>query len=340
MKKWMCRAKIKVGEFEIAFLTDGLWRNDGGCMFGVVPRELWQAQPSARRAQPYPAQPDLSAHHEGRRRDPGRYRNRQPAERGRAQDFRSWRRMAAGPSEGARDGAGRHHASDRCRICISIIAAGSCGGAIPARSRPRFRVREFSCNAASSKSPTIRATSGCAPRIVMSRRFSRRCADARSRRRRHRRRCRACAPSSPAATRATIRLCIVSDGGECFMHLADIVPTRSHMRGPWNQAYDLDALRTMEQKAHYLGRASRRGWWLSFAHDDTRASRRGAERSRAYCARRVDRDAVAGASASDASDNQLKSHKRILSEVTSFAQLSLRRRHWLILLLWTTGFAK
>ena len=30
---------------------------------------------------------------------------------------------------------------------------------------------------------------------------------------------------------------------EVFVHLADIVPTRSHMQGPWNQAYDLDALR-------------------------------------------------------------------------------------------------
>ena len=52
------------------------------------------------------------------------------------------------------------------------------------------------------------------------------------------------------------------------MHLADIVPTRSHMRGPWNQAYDLDALRTMEQKADYLARAVAGGWWVSFAHDD------------------------------------------------------------------------
>jgi len=41
------------------------------------------------------------------------------------------------------------------------------------------------------------------------------------------------------------------------------------MRGPWNQAYDLDALRTMEQKAVYLGLAAERRWWLSFAHDDT-----------------------------------------------------------------------
>ena len=53
------------------------------------------------------------------------------------------------------------------------------------------------------------------------------------------------------------------------MHLADIVPTRSHLRGPWNQSYDLDALRTMEQKAHYLGLAEKNKWWLSFAHDDT-----------------------------------------------------------------------
>src|SRR5258706_13170156 len=34
--------KIKVGAFTIAFLADGLWRNDGGCIFGGVPRELWK----------------------------------------------------------------------------------------------------------------------------------------------------------------------------------------------------------------------------------------------------------------------------------------------------------
>src|SRR5260370_33612893 len=34
--------KIKIGKFTVAFLTDGLWHNDGGCMFGVVPRELWK----------------------------------------------------------------------------------------------------------------------------------------------------------------------------------------------------------------------------------------------------------------------------------------------------------
>ena len=33
---------VQIGSFKVAFLTDGLWRNDGGCMFGVVPRELWK----------------------------------------------------------------------------------------------------------------------------------------------------------------------------------------------------------------------------------------------------------------------------------------------------------
>ena len=36
--------KIKIGAFEVAFLADGMWRNDGGCMFGVVPRELWKGE--------------------------------------------------------------------------------------------------------------------------------------------------------------------------------------------------------------------------------------------------------------------------------------------------------
>ena len=53
------------------------------------------------------------------------------------------------------------------------------------------------------------------------------------------------------------------------MHLADIVPTRSHIKGPWNQAFDLDALTTMEQKARYLTSAVENRDWISFAHDDT-----------------------------------------------------------------------
>jgi glyoxylase-like metal-dependent hydrolase (beta-lactamase superfamily II) len=61
---------------------------------------------------------------------------------------------------------------------------------------------------------------------------------------------------------------LVQEAQDAFVHLADIVPTRSHIRGPWNQAYDLDPLTTMERKAHYLERAVAQRWWISFAHDD------------------------------------------------------------------------
>jgi glyoxylase-like metal-dependent hydrolase (beta-lactamase superfamily II) len=64
------------------------------------------------------------------------------------------------------------------------------------------------------------------------------------------------------------QIALVKSQGEVFVHLADIVPTRSHMRGPWNQSYDLDALRTMEQKAWYLERSMAERWWVSFAHDE------------------------------------------------------------------------
>ena len=39
--------------------------------------------------------------------------------------------------------------------------------------------------------------------------------------------------------------------------------------GAMKMREEIDALRTMEQKAIYLGLAAEQRWWLSFAHDDT-----------------------------------------------------------------------
>jgi glyoxylase-like metal-dependent hydrolase (beta-lactamase superfamily II) len=64
------------------------------------------------------------------------------------------------------------------------------------------------------------------------------------------------------------QIAAVRDGNQALLHLADLVPTRSHLKGPWNQAYDLDPLTTMERKGHYLERALLERWWISFAHDD------------------------------------------------------------------------
>ena len=64
------------------------------------------------------------------------------------------------------------------------------------------------------------------------------------------------------------QVALVRGTDSAYAHLADIVPTRSHLKPAWNQSYDLDALRTMEQKGRYLSTASDAHWWISFAHDD------------------------------------------------------------------------
>jgi glyoxylase-like metal-dependent hydrolase (beta-lactamase superfamily II) len=60
---------------------------------------------------------------------------------------------------------------------------------------------------------------------------------------------------------------IFSDGGQSFLHLGDIAPTRAHMQPAWNQAFDLDPLETMAAKKCLLTHAAKEGWWVSFDHD-------------------------------------------------------------------------
>jgi glyoxylase-like metal-dependent hydrolase (beta-lactamase superfamily II) len=43
----LVRARAQVGEFEVIVCTDGTYRLDGGAMFGVVPKVLWQKRASA-----------------------------------------------------------------------------------------------------------------------------------------------------------------------------------------------------------------------------------------------------------------------------------------------------
>ena len=51
------------------------------------------------------------------------------------------------------------------------------------------------------------------------------------------------------------------------LFLADLVPTASHLRYPWIMGYDLEPLRTLESKKRLLPQAAREGWWLVLEHD-------------------------------------------------------------------------
>jgi glyoxylase-like metal-dependent hydrolase (beta-lactamase superfamily II) len=65
---------------------------------------------------------------------------------------------------------------------------------------------------------------------------------------------------------------LIESDGETAFYPADLVPTSSHLPLPWIMGYDVEPLVTMETKRAMLGRASRDGWLVIFEHDATVAT--------------------------------------------------------------------
>jgi glyoxylase-like metal-dependent hydrolase (beta-lactamase superfamily II) len=66
---------------------------------------------------------------------------------------------------------------------------------------------------------------------------------------------------------ATHQCPVLADGGSTFLHLGDIAPSRAHMRPAWNQSFDTAPLDTIAVKRALLEQAARERWWISFDHD-------------------------------------------------------------------------
>ncbi len=54
---------------------------------------------------------------------------------------------------------------------------------------------------------------------------------------------------------------------DTFVHLADLIPTSSHLRDPYVMGYDLQPLVTVEEKRALLWEAVRNDWVLVYEHD-------------------------------------------------------------------------
>jgi glyoxylase-like metal-dependent hydrolase (beta-lactamase superfamily II) len=259
--------KVQIGEFTIAFLSDGIWRNDGGCMFGVVPRELWQRDHPADEQNRIRLNLTCPLITKGA--------NAIVIDTGIGNRLGSVERKIFDHGEGwLLDGLARlgMEPGDISHVMLSHLHFDHCGGIVrrrasgvlePAFPNARIFVQRGELEAArESRNERLRAAY------------------------RHVQEC--LEPVMPkleavagdvelvAGVKAVVtgghthdhQIALVNSGIHGFVHMADIVPTRSHMRGPWNQAYDLDAIRTMERKAEYLKRALDERWWVSFAHDE------------------------------------------------------------------------
>jgi glyoxylase-like metal-dependent hydrolase (beta-lactamase superfamily II) len=60
---------------------------------------------------------------------------------------------------------------------------------------------------------------------------------------------------------------LVRSGGDTACFLADVVPTFAHLPLPWIMGYDVEPLVTLESKRVLLGRAAEEGWLLVSTHD-------------------------------------------------------------------------
>ena len=79
-------------------------------------------------------------------------------------------------------------------------------------------------------------------------------------------------------------LLIESDGERAF-YLADLAPTTAHLPLPWIMGYDVEPLVTLESKRRILKRAVDEDWLLVFEHDAATAWTKIAHDGKAYAVR-------------------------------------------------------
>ncbi len=75
---------------------------------------------------------------------------------------------------------------------------------------------------------------------------------------------------------------VVSDGKTSLVFCADLVPMRPHVQLPWIMGYDLRPLVTLEEKRRVLRRAVDEGWLLFFQHDPDVAMSRAVEDEKGF----------------------------------------------------------
>lgn len=74
--------------------------------------------------------------------------------------------------------------------------------------------------------------------------------------------CLVCDGHTPA-----MQLVKVNDGKDTLLFCADLIPLASQVALPWIMAYDLFPVTTLEEKKHILAQAARDNWTLFFEHD-------------------------------------------------------------------------
>ena len=252
--------------FKIFLLTDGLWRNDGGCFFGVVPRELWKHEhpPDDRnRIRVNLTCPLIASGKTAVLVDTGIGNRLRPEER-EIFSHQDGILLDGLRAIGMEPGDVTHVVLSHLHFdhCGGVVRRSGSGGFVPAFPRARYIVQRGEVEQTRSSNERLRAayrhTAECLDPLAGQLEL----VDGKTE-------LVSGIESVPTGGHTPDHQVTIVRGREnSFIHLADIVPTRSHLKPGWNQAYDLDPLKTMDAKARYLRVAAAESWWISFAHDD------------------------------------------------------------------------
>jgi len=260
------KTSIRIGEFQCTILEGGSFRVDGGAMFGVVPRVLWEkrAQPDSHNRVELAVNSLLI---EGGGRvvlvDPGI---------GKREMERFGRHYAIQPEGGVNRGLENMGLTpDAVDLVINThlhwdhsgadLVPLPGGGAVPAYPNALYLVQQGEWESACHPDEITRASylfqddttllrtgrlevlhGDC--EIVPGIRVIR----------------------TPGHT-PYHQSVLVESGGEALLYLGDLIPTVSHLPLPDITALDLEPSRTLSTKKRILRSAGEKGWFLAFCHE-------------------------------------------------------------------------
>jgi glyoxylase-like metal-dependent hydrolase (beta-lactamase superfamily II) len=75
---------------------------------------------------------------------------------------------------------------------------------------------------------------------------------------------------------------LITSGSERAFYPADLIPTAAHLPLPWIMGYDVEPLVTLETKRRVLAQAAAEEWLIIFEHDATNATGRAVHDGKSY----------------------------------------------------------
>jgi glyoxylase-like metal-dependent hydrolase (beta-lactamase superfamily II) len=258
---------MKLGDFELHSLSDGLFGLDGGAMFGVIPRPVWQKTnpPDDRNRIRLALRPLLVV--------AGPHRILIDAGIGDKEDekFRDLYRIEKTDTLDASLGRAGFAPAEITHVVLTHLHFDHCGGATRLdaggrvaprfpnaryvvqrlelelarnpnrRSRAAYLAANFEPLAAAGLLDVIDGDCELAPGVRLAR----------------------VGGHTPG-----LMLAFIESGNRTAVFCSDLIPTRAHIATPYIMGYDLTPLETMEQKEKLVGRAAA-GHWLCFLGHDT-----------------------------------------------------------------------